>query len=120
MNADLVSKLTAIDGNLELLGSTSRKTSVTKEEITALTKTVKDMKLQLRANYSGTMHCKVPRYIPSKYMKKDVARLCGRLFQNEAHYSENKFVKSAASSALASQFKCKGELAKEINDIRGF
>ena len=116
LNADLDSKLAAINGNLELLGSmkeTSRKTSVTNEEVTALTKTVKDMKLQLRANYSGTVHCKVPRYIPSKYMKKDVARLCGRLFQNEAHYSENKFVQSAASSALASQFKCKGELTQE-------
>ena len=88
---------------------TSEKSSIKNEEVTGLLKTIKDMKLQLRANYSGTVHCKVPRYIPNKYMKKDVDRLCGKLFQNEAHYSENKMAKGVASSGLASQFKCKGE-----------
>ena len=111
LNTDLETKLVAIDENLKLLASmkkTSGMASVTNEEVTGLLKTMKDVKLQLRANYSGTVHCKIPRYVTSKYMKKDVARLCGKLFQNEAHYSENKMVKGVAS-ALASQFKCKGE-----------
>ena len=112
LNTDLETKLVGIDENLKLLASmkeTSGMASVTNEEVTGLLKTMKDIRLQLRANYSGTVHCKIPRYVTSRYMKKDVARLCGKLFQNEAHYSENKMVKGVASSALASQFKCKGE-----------
>ena len=112
LNTDLETKLVAIDENLKLLASmkeTSAMASVTNEEVTGLLKTMKDIKLQLRANYTGTVYCKIPRYVPSKYMKKDVARLCGKLFQNEAHYSENKMVKAVTSSTLASHFKCKGE-----------
>ena len=110
---DVNEKLAAIDKNLMLLDSMredSGKPSNTNVDISDAAKTMKDITLQVKSNFSGTVHFRFPEYRFGKYMRKDVQRLCGNITQQECifHPAGKGLTASVTTSTLASQFNCKG------------